>query len=186
MAIIYELWAECKDEISLQKLKTHFDGLEHTLLTGSTVRFRADIESPYSEAQGICVWSPQICPNGRGVENLKDSLEATEAGMFLYYHLKSAPDFRFAHIGWNAENITTVDLSDFFETTTDGKTQTNLYCVLDDELYKQLGSPVFFWKFREGYWWRKFRGVNYEPLFSADQKELRKLCQQLLPENFFY
>lgn len=185
MAIIFELWAECKDEASLQKLKEHFHGLKHTLLTGREITFRADIEN--SEVRGLNVWSSQICGNGRGVESLTDALEATEAGIFLYHRLKTAPDFRFAHVGWDAENSTSLDLSDYVDTMTDARKHWSGYdCVFDDELYKQLGSPVPFWQFREGYWWKKYRGETYEPLSSTDQNELRDLCERLLPGNFDY
>ena len=74
MAIIFELWVEGKDEESLQKLKDHFHDLEHTLLTGSMIRFYAGIEN--NDVRGVCVSSAQI-GKGYGIENLKDALEAT-------------------------------------------------------------------------------------------------------------
>lgn len=88
MAIIYELWAECKDEASLKELQAHFTGLRHTLLNGREIEFNAEIYSPYKEAQGLSVWSKQL--SSFGVRTLKDALETTEAGIFLYHHLKSA------------------------------------------------------------------------------------------------
>lgn len=183
MAVIFELWAECDDETSLQKLKEHFDRLKYTLLTGRTIEFRAWIENDY--VRGLSVWSSGICGNGRGIESLKDALEATEAGFFLYHRLKTAPDFSFAHIGWDAENYAGIDLSDYVYTAKDGSNHWSGFdCVLNDELYKQLGSPSGFQQFREGYWYRKYWGESYEPLFGTDQHELRELCQRLLPENF--
>ena len=145
--------------------------------------FHADIES--SGTRGLNVWSSQICPSLRGIESLKDALEATEASIFLYHRLKTAPDFRLAHVGWDRENCAGTDLSEFVDTLSDGRKHWSGYeCVMDDELYKELGSPVSFWKVREGYWWRKYSGETYMPLFSDDQAELIELCEQLLPGNF--
>ncbi len=182
--IDYGLWAECDNEESLQKLKEHFHGLEGTLLTGREIVFSSGTEN--EDVRGLIVGSTQICANGRGIETLKDALETNEAGILLYHHLITAPDFRFAHIGWNAENQYKVsDLDECVENINDGRKHwSGFECVIDDEIYKQLGSPIPFWKFREGYWWQKFRGLEYDPLWSSDQKELRELCEQLLPDNF--
>ncbi len=78
--IDFGLWAECKNEASLEKLKAHFDGLQHTLLTGRSISLRASIED--EDMRGLYVSSTQICENGRGIENLDDALEVTEAGLF--------------------------------------------------------------------------------------------------------
>ena len=93
MARIFQLWVEAKDEANLQTLKAHFRTLQHTLLSGKALRFAADIEN--NDMKGLCVWSPQICGNGRGIETLIDALEATETGIFLFHQLMKAPDFRF-------------------------------------------------------------------------------------------
>lgn len=183
MAVVFELWAECKDEVSLYNLKSHFDGLRYTLLTGRTIGFSTEITNV--GVQGLIVSSFHL-GSGYGVDTLKDALEATEAGIFLYHRLKTAPDFRFAHVGWDAENQdTSGDLLECVETMQDGRKHwSGFECVIDDELYKQLGAPIPFWQFREGYWWQKFRGESYTPLSSTDQKKLNELCEQLLPNNF--
>jgi hypothetical protein len=184
MAIIFELWVESKDEAGLQNLKDHFHNLEHTLLTGTTIRFHAAIEN--NDVRGVCVSTFQI-GKGYGIENLKDALEATEAGIFLYNRLRSAPDFRFAEVGWDAENRTSVELPEYVSIgLNDRKHWNGFECVLDDELFKEIGSPSNFWQFREGYWWRKYQGETYNPLSSDDQNELRQLCEKLLPNNFDY
>jgi hypothetical protein len=180
--IDFGLWAECENEASLYKFKEHFDGLQHTLLTGRTITFRAGIDDS-NVVCGLSVGSTQLLQNGRGIENLKDALEVTEAGIVLYHRLKTAPDFRFVHIDWNAEGTTSEDLSECVETMSDGKRWLNVECALNDKLYKQLGSPVSLRQFREGYWWRKYRGETYMPLFSTDQKELRDLSERLLPDT---
>lgn len=179
--IDFGLWAECENEASLEILKTHFDGLQHTLLTGRSISFRASIE--VEDVRGLYVSSAQICANGRGIENLNDALEVTETGIVLYYYLKTAPDFRFAHVDWSADRTTSESLSESVEIMPDGKRWMNFRCAVNDKLYKQLGSPASFWRFREGYWWRKYRGETYMPLFSTDQEELLSLSERLLPKN---
>lgn len=179
--INFGLWAECENEASLDKLKAHFDGLQHTLLTGRTITFGAGIDN--SSVRGLSVGAMQLQQNGRGIENLKDALEVTEAGIILYHRLKTAPDFRFVNVGWNAEGTTSEDLSNCVETLSDGNRWLNVECALNDELYKQLGSPVSLRQFREGYWWRKYLGETYMPLFGTDQKELRDLSKRLLPDT---
>ncbi|MEP7038613.1 MAG: hypothetical protein ABI891_09725 [Acidobacteriota bacterium] len=117
---------------------------------------------------------------------MNDALEVTEVGMFFYSHLRNAPDFRFASIGWDAENrYMSNELDECVDTLNDGRKIWNSFeCVINNELYEQLGSPLQLWKFRDGYWWSKFRGETYDPLSSDDQKELRDLCERLLPNNF--
>ena len=183
MAVIFQLWAECKDEESLDKLKVHFDGLEYTLLNGRTLRFSTSItEIP---TNGLIVESFQI-GKGRGIENLNDALEATEVGMFFYSCLRTAPDFRFTSVGWDVENsYTSNELSECVRNLEDGRRIWNGFeCVINDELYKELGSPIQLWRFADKYWWSKFSGESYMPLFSDDQNELLELCEKLLPNNF--
>lgn len=183
--IDYGLWAECEDEADLQKLKEYFQGLQYTLLTGGKVRLYTGIDNV--EVRGLVVGSSRICENGRGIETLKEALEVNELGIFLYSCLRNAPNFHFAHIGWNAEGTTSTYLPECVKVLLDGKNHWNGFeCVISHKLYQELGEPTDFWQFREGYWWLKFRGVEYNPLWSSDQNDLRQLCEQLLPDNFDY
>jgi hypothetical protein len=59
-------------------------------------------------------------------------------------------------------------------------------CVVDEALFKQLGSPNFFFPFRKGYLWNRYRGERYEPLHSNDQERLNELCRTLFPEYSKY
>jgi hypothetical protein len=184
MAIIFELWAECKDKEGVQLLADHFTGLKHTLLNGHTIEWIVNLEGVQSGTHGLTVWSRDL--SSYGVRTIQDVLETTEAGLHLYKHLKSAPEFRFARVAWDAENIPMIELPEYVDTGTNGSRYLGLACVLDEHLYRQLGSPVSFNKFREGYWWKRYRGESYQPLYSNDQSELNRLCRELFPEYFTY
>jgi hypothetical protein len=184
MAIIFELWGECADPEQTKRLAAHFHELRHTLLNGHTITWSAEVDLPPSSPSGVRVRSPDLsCSH---VRNLQDAVEVTEAGLRLYVHLKTAPEFRFARVAWEAESIPMAELRDYLTVQENGDCFLNLECVVDDALYKSLGSPRFYRPFREGYWWYPYRGETYRPLYSVDQKELNDLCRQLLPEYFRY
>jgi hypothetical protein len=67
-----------------------------------------------------------------------------------------------------------------------GQCRLDLECVLDDALYRELGSPAWFFPFRQGYWWNRYGGEKYKPLYSNDQAALNDLCRSLFPECFKY
>ena len=184
MAIIFHLWAECKDEEGILRFASHFTGLTHMLLNGKEITWTVHLENPCTDTAAVTVSSKDLSPYG--VRTVQDALETTEAGLRLYHHLKTAPEFRFARIDWEAEIIPMVDLPDFVETGADGSRRLNLDCVVDEQLYRRLGSPLFFHPFREGYWWHRYGGEYYRPLYSNDQVALNELCRQLLPEYFEY
>ena len=184
MAHIFQLWAECKNEESTKRFVDYFRGLEHKLLTGRTIRWTVEVTEPPSYTPAVVVWSTDL--SRYGVRTLQDALEATEAGLRLYHHLKTAPEFRFARVAWEADCLPMADLPEFVEVTTNDGCRLSLKCVVDDELYTHLGSPKFYDEFRPGYWWNRYKGESYRPLYSNDQQELNELCRQLLPEYFSY
>jgi hypothetical protein len=184
MAIIFEMWAECAAEHDRVALVKHFDGFQCALLTltGRTISWKARASSWL--ATGMTVFSDEL--SNSGVRNLHDALETTEAGLRLYHHLKSGPSFRFARIAWEAENIPLAELSDFVVPCMPGQCRLELECAMDESLYRQLGSPQFCSPFRVGYWWTRYRGEQYRPLYSNDQSGLNELCRSLFPEYFKY
>lgn len=183
MAITFLLWAECKDGESTKRFADYFTGLEHNLLSGRTIKWTVEVTKP-PETLAVIVWSPDL--SSRGVRTLQDALETTEAGLRIYKHLKAAPEFRFARADWEADKIEMGDLPDFIETTMSDGCRLGIECVVDEQLYKHLGTPKDFHEFRKGYWWHPYIGESYRPLYSNDQAELNELCRQLLPEYFFY
>lgn len=174
MAIVFELWVETRSRASLDELKAHFSGLEWPLVTGRTVSCVAQIVDADAEARALVVHSPDL--SDKGVRTVGDAVEATEVGLRLYARLRTAPDFAFARVAWDPENVSMSDLAEFVHQ--------GFSCVVDDALYRELGAPPYFSLFREGYWWQRYRGEAYDPLFSNDQQALNERCRELFPQYF--
>lgn len=179
MAIIFELWAECRTRSDCTGLVNHFDRLQMTLLTGRTISWRAsEADSPTAMVASSADLS------SHGTRTLQDALECTESGIRLYRHLKEGPAFKFARVAWEAELVQVAELSNYVTQHADGECHFDLQCAVDEALYRQLGSPQFCYPFRDGYFWTRYRGEQYAPLYSQDQRELNALCQSLFPEYF--
>jgi hypothetical protein len=182
MAIIFELWAECKDEQASSLLAHHFDGFKLYLSTGNEITVTVELVPNSTKLFGVIVRPSSLSLSG--VRTLQDAIETTEVGLQLYYHLKSAPDFCFARINWEAELITMFDLPDFVEALHNGDKRLQIECVIDNSLYEKIGKPIFCYPFREGYWWTRYGGETYHPLWSNDQQALTEYHRRLFPENF--
>lgn len=78
------------------------------------------------------------------------------------------------------------ELNDYVAPLLPGECRLEIECVLDDALYRQLGSRMWCFPFREGYWWNRYQGEKYVPLYSNDQGSLNELCRFLFPEYFKY
>ena len=178
--VIFEMWAECSTRAHCAALMKHFSGLEMGLLTGRTVCWNAAPEP--GQVVAMTVSSHEL--SRRGVRTVEDALEATECGIRLYHHLKAGPQFRFARVAWEAGNIPAAELGEYVTRQPDGRSSLDLQSVLDDELYRQLGCPVGYRSFRDGYWWKRYMGERYLPLYSNDQQRLNDLCLTLFPEYF--
>jgi hypothetical protein len=83
-----------------------------------------------------------------------------------------------------ADLVSAADLREYVARPPNGRPRLELQCVLDDALYRQLGSPQGCVRFRDGYWWSRYLGERYLPLFSNDQDQLNELCRALFPEYF--
>ena len=180
--MIFEMWAECTTGAACAALVQHFSGLEMALLTDRTASWNASVEP--GQVVAMTVSSNQL--SRRGVRIVQDAVEATECGIRLYHHLKAGPQFRFARVAWEASNIPASELGEYIIRQPDGQSSLDLQCVLNDELYRQLGCPAGFVSFRDGYWWRRYMGERYSPLYSNDQRCLNDLCRALFPEHFKY
>lgn len=184
MAYFFELWAECDGRHACEALVQHFNGLTFDLHTGKRIHCQASLVGATPDAQGVSVWAPEL--SRFGVRSVADALETTEAGLRLYKHLTIAPPFRFARVAWEPGNIPSCDLLDYLKPFFQTKRFLSLECVMDEPLYRDLGSPSFCYPFRPGYWWTRYRGEEYRPLYACDQDELNGLCRQLFPEYFSY
>jgi len=88
MAIIFELWAECYTEQDTQDFGSHFDGLQHTLITtGRVIYWGVNRHRSWTNGipMAISVASDEL--SNYGVRSLTDAIETTEAGLRLYKHL---------------------------------------------------------------------------------------------------
>lgn len=184
MAINFELWVECRDEQSISFLAHHFQGIEYHLSTGRNITTLVEVVN-----KPLGIFGVRVSPVGlsrSGVRTLQDALETTEVGLQLYYRLKSASDFRYARVGWESENIMMIDLSEWVENLHNGDKRLEIECVIDNALYEQLGKPKNCYSFRDGYWWTRYSGATYKPLWSSDQKTLTEFHRKLFPEHFSY
>jgi hypothetical protein len=180
MAIIFELWAECRDDEGARRLVEHFDGLSHTLLTGKTITWSAGVDQVWGIPSAVSIYSLDL--SRRGVCSLTDALEATEGGLRLLHHLMAAPDFRYARLDWEAGCIPMAELPEWVTTRADGRDRDlNIQCVIDETLWVALGQPLDMPPFRPGYRWKRYQGEVYRPLGSVDHPELRHLRETLLP-----
>ena len=183
MAMLFLLFVECADAPATEACRQHFDGFEFELLSGKRVRWSAGISdfNPGMEAISFDL-------NRYGISGLQDAIDATQCGLHLLHHLKSAPEFLFARVGIEAGYIPASELPDFIETShaADKRKNLMLECVLREDLFKNLGCPEHFTEFRPGYVWRKYSGEWYRPLYSGDQPELNAKCRDLFPEYFRY
>src|SRR6185295_14258104 len=116
---------------------------------------------------GMATWCPQL--SRVAVRNLEDAVETTEAGLRLYHHLKAGPAFRFARVAWEAELVHVAELFDYVTSLENGQRRFDLECAVSQDLYEELGSPSFCHPFRDGYWWTRYMGERYQPLYSSDQ-----------------
>ena len=85
MAIVFEMWAECRTQENCYALKQHFEALNNVFTTGRNISWRATIAPWLSTA--LTVWSPEL--SNVGIRTMTDAIETTEAGIRLYHHLKS-------------------------------------------------------------------------------------------------
>ena len=185
MAIGFELYAEFKNQGSAERFIGHFQGLRHTLLNGRTISWTAfgPFGAKHASSVSVSFYSPDL--GRRGIRCLQDALESTEAGLRLYHHLLSAPEFRYARVDWEAENIPLIDLHEYIDHFGEDGSHLvmRLSCVIDEALFEELGRPTNMRPFRPGYYWNPYRGESYRPLGSIDQPELWQLRAELLPPS---
>jgi hypothetical protein len=170
MAIIFELWAECNNTEEIHQLRDHFTDFECTLQAGLHILFQAELVEQHPHTPGLRVWSPHL--SRHGISSVEDAVKMSEAGLYLYHHLLTAPNFLFARVAIEAENIPMRELSDYISTYPDGQRDLGLSCVI---LLKQMKGVEGFRKFRVGYSWTNYRGEAYYPLNSCDNVFLSRL-----------
>jgi len=175
MATFFTLWVECIDAESLDSFDSHFSGLTHDLFTGRTITWKSETGGTPTSIE---FRSGEL--SSMGIRTVQDAIETTEAGLRLYHHLLSAPDFRFARLAWEAWTVPMEELGGYIEKSDDGS-NLPIQCVIDNALWEQLSRPRNMRPFRPGYYWSRYRGETYHPLGSNDHPELFRLNHELLP-----
>ncbi|MBA4121319.1 MAG: hypothetical protein H0X72_02500 [Acidobacteria bacterium] len=93
-------------------------------------------------------WKPELCKTER----------TSEAGFLLYEHLKYAPPFRYAIVGWEVDGFresSEFDVNDL--QNLDG-------LVLSQEFCERLDCFSTFEPFAPKYYWRPYHGEKWQPV----------------------
>ncbi|WP_417392080.1 hypothetical protein [Gimesia sp.] len=187
MAIIFDLYIECTTSEELAEIKSHFSNLTLELQTGKITHWEFASDQDFQASEGVhacSLSSPQL--SDWAVQTVSDAIECTEAGIRLYQHLHQGPDFQFARVAWEASLIEVNSLEDFLDYYSCGKSEEcrlSIQCVFTEALFEKLGKPKFCKAFRPGYVWTGYRGEEYRPLWSNDQKELNDLYREYFPQT---
>jgi len=98
----------------------------------------------------------------------------TELGILLYQRLQSAPPFRYALVGVEAD-----EFRSYSELTTEIPVTGFPGLVLEEAVWRSLGASTLFRPFSPGYVWQPYEGEVYKPLMvSTDLKN--KLSELLV------
>ena len=154
MALVFELAAECggKQE-DAEAFAQHFAGFESRLSDGVTSRCAVKLSIDVEQN-----WWCFVYPSGvsrSGIVTEEDARRMTELGNILYNRMMSAPPFRYAQVGIEVEEFSTI--RELLEP--DG--ELNLPddgVVLSREVWESMGRPLGFSQFRPGYCWRPYLG----------------------------
>src|SRR5438105_8135360 len=111
MALLFELAAEFdKNKAAASEFAKHFSGLTYQLSGNRLSRINAYPRDIRRDSEGN-YWCA-VVPSGASITGRPDRIveneeELTALGFFLYEHLRSAPAFRYAYVGYEAEEFRT-------------------------------------------------------------------------------
>jgi hypothetical protein len=154
MAWIFSLSAECGwDQRDARAFAVHFD--RYVAVTDIGER----VPCPCGVVQdGDAGWWVSVVPEGvsrSGVRHERDRSQMTQIGLSLYDRLRTAPPFRFALVGVEADEFRT------FKEIDDDLIRLDFNgLVINDDIWSTLGEPDIFVPFSPGYRWRPFSGAS--------------------------
>jgi hypothetical protein len=153
MAWLYSLAVECGDEAAVRSCAEHF---------ASEDAMPIDVSVVQSSDDGA--WWTLIVPTNEstsGVHSDEIARSLTAAGEAVLDRLRSAPLFRFAVIGVEAQEA--IALADFDPALGAEPTLAERFdgLVVSDALHERLGTPASFEPFAPGYRWIPYRGERY-------------------------
>lgn len=151
MAIIFEMWVETgeskEDAINIQNYFKEV-GIIKTELGEYPIRtYHATLKGSMITVEGIPT---------RGQYSKEIAIELTLIGFQYYRHLKDAPVFRFALVGYDVDGA--YELEDFIKDPTDLIDVPGI--VIRKDLYEIIGSPGNLVEFRPDYVWTPYEGMR--------------------------
>ncbi len=183
MAYLFSLSAECGADKSIaEDFAKHFEELTFKLVTGTTSVCKNWVHQNPEMNWWVTVLPSEITKTG--VNSKKDCIELSELGLRLYKHLLTAPFFRYALAGVEVDDF--MYYSDLFKsvcTYPDERRALHGFTglILRKEIWKELGEPIAFVKFKTDYVWQIYYGEKYSPAFS--EKDLLELWQSITPRH---
>ncbi len=155
MALIFSLSAECGEEdAEAARFLEYFTGRDITV-DGKKQRLDAALFADAEENNWVRVVPAGL--GGSGPVSDESAAAMTAAGHALLELLKDAPDFRFAFVGVEVDELLTYSLlkRELVDMDIRG-------VVLNNAMWENIGKPDVFVSFRAGYVWRPYEGEEYD------------------------
>lgn len=158
MAWVFSLSAECgSSRESAEAFTNYFQNKVLTLSDGIAVLCSADVFNDGEHNWWSSVHPRGVIAGGETNFELCKIKRASEIGFLLYEHLKFAPPFRFAIVGWEVDGFREAsELDSEALETLDG-------LVLSREFCERLDCESKLEPFAPGLHWRPYRGETWEP-----------------------
>ena len=157
MALIFSLYAVCRDEAEVAPFVAHFHRLRWTLADGTETTLDAGpyrVVAPGAPAGRIdrSCWVTPSAISTSGIRDDRDAVLMTELGNRLCEHLRSAPPFEMARIGIEVDQqLDDAELAELIREDWSG-------LIFDDALHRLAGSRPSCIPFRDGMWWHPYVG----------------------------
>lgn len=153
MALIFSLYAVCRDEGGVEPFLAHFRDLRWTLADGTETTLEA---GPYRLAMpGAIERACWITPTGISTYGIRDDRDAalmTELGNRLCEHLRTAPPFELASVGIEVDQqLDDAEVDEMIREDWSG-------LIFTDEIWRRAGSRPSCLPFRDGMWWHPYIG----------------------------
>lgn len=180
MAWTFSLSAECGEEqIAAEQFAQYFDGLAWILANGTQYQCHTTL---FQDLEGN--WWSRVSPSGIsevGIDASDIAYQMTELGILLYQRLQSAPPFRYALVGVEADEFRT-----YSELITEIPVTSFPGLVLAETVWRSfgvsqsesLGASTLFRPFSAGYVWQPYEGEVYKPLMVSP--DLKNKLKELL------
>jgi len=129
-----------------------WNGFATTLSDGTTISWDVTTHSP----KQVVLWSKSLGLSG--IESFEHARQLSECGIAFAKRLMDAPDFEFARIGIEVDGYSREDVVQ--ESEEDGEPWVPEGTIISESLWRDLGKPTDLARFREGYYWNKYRGES--------------------------